>query len=385
MKVIETACGAIRAVATPAATGCALAAGILWGLWISPGAAAAQEDHPAMDHRQQVTGPSLPERNELVRVVDHPEEREIEIVIGPVDLPARGPHLRAPIQLATLPVEGWLHGFEWEMRDGQGNLAPDRLLHHVNFIDPDHRELFSPIPRRILAAGRETREQRMPRFLGYPLEPGTRVLISAMFANPSDTHYREAYLHVRLSYSLEGDGLVAPRDVYPFYLDVMGPVGEKEFPVPPGVTTMSWEGSPAIEGRILAVGGHLHNFAEWIRLEDVTEDEVLWETEPEVNEEGEVVAVPTGKLWWRAGVKLHTDHVYRISVQYRNPTTEPAPDGGMGAIGGIVYAPDAEWPPMDKGAVAYVEDLRNTLEKPSRAHGHGHGAMDHEEGDDGSR
>jgi hypothetical protein len=335
----------------------------------------------ATDRSGQTEPPPLPDKNDLVRFVDYPDRNEAELIVGPVHLPANGPHLRPPVQLAGLPIQGWLHGFSWEMRDAQGNPLPDRLLHHVNLIDPDNRELFSPIARRILAAGRETQEERIPRFLGYPLGADSRVLISSMFANPLEEDYH-AYLHITLLYSHEGDGLVSPRDVYPFYIDVMGPVGEKEFPVPPGTTTMAWEGSPVIDGRLLAVGGHLHNYGSWIRFENVTEDNVLWESEPEVDDNGEVLSVPTGKMWWRGGLKLDKSHTYRLVVQYDNPTSMDAMDGGMGALGGIVYAQDAEWPEMNKNDPAYVEDLINTLEKPNQAD-HSHGGMEHQH--DGGR
>ncbi|WP_420636583.1 hypothetical protein [Candidatus Palauibacter sp.] len=106
--------------------------------------------------------------------------REAEIVIGPVALPAAGPHLRPQVQLAELPLAGWLHGFSWDMRDRNGNPLPDRLLHHVNVIDPDNRELFSSVPRRVLAAGRETKSVRLPSVLGIPVASGARVLVSAM-------------------------------------------------------------------------------------------------------------------------------------------------------------------------------------------------------------
>lgn len=322
-------------------------------------------------------------RDDRVRVLDHPDEDQVEVIVGPVSLSAGGPHFRLPVQIATLPIDGWLHGFAWDMKDARGRPLPDELLHHVNFIDPDHRELFAPIPRRVLAAGRETKRQGMPPLLGYPMEAGSRILISAMFANPTDADYEEAYLHVRLSYSDREERLIAPLEVYPFYLDVMGPVGAKEFPVPPGHTVMSWEGRPAIDGRILAIGGHMHDYGAVLRLEDVTEGEVVWETEPERSESGRVVGVPTGKLWWRGGVKIHRDHTYRIVVEYRNPGDRPAPDRGMGALGGVVLAPrDARWPPLDRRNEAYVQDLRNTLEKPFRDEGHEHGGHGEPEGPD---
>ena len=356
--------------------------------WTSPVASAdlAAQAHPteppAHAHEEaaiaaspEMGPPRLPDESPLVDVRVGTAERTVEIVLGPVALPAGGPHLRPPVQLAELPVPGWMHGFSWEVRDRDGAPLPDRLLHHVNLIDPDHRELFSAVPRRLMAAGRETGSVSLSGMLGVPLPAGSRVLVSAMFATLPDRSFDEAYLHVVLPVSpAAGRGLLAPLDAYPFYLDVMGPVGEKEFPLPPGTHGMSWEGSPAVDGRILAIGGHMHDFADWLRLEDVTTGEVLWEVRPEVDERGRTVGVPTGMPWWRGGLRLRKSHVYRISVQYTNPLAGPAPDGGMGAIGGIILAPEDAWPAFDPGHPDYAQDLRNTLEKPNEAaHGHGGG------------
>lgn len=328
--------------------------------------------------------PPLPERSDLARVVAHPDRNELEIVIGPVELPAGTGHLRLPIQLVEIPVAGWLHGFEWEIRDAEGRELPDRLLHHVNLVDPDNRELFGPVPRRVMAAGRETSRERIPRLLGYPVEAGTRLLVVSMFANATDRDHPRAYLHVRLFYSAEDGRWIRPRTVYPFYLDVMGFVGPKSFPLPPGKATRAWEGSPAIDGRILGVGGHLHDYATALRLVDVTAGETLWEAEPERDERGRVIGVPTARYWWRGGIPIRKGHVYRIEVEYHNPTDRPAPDGAMGAIGGVVWASgDSEWPPLDRRHPDYVADLRNTLEEPFRSGGHGghdHGGEDGAEG-----
>ncbi len=326
----------------------------------------------------QMAPPELPiGRDDLVRVVDHAGERELEVVLGPVALPAGGPHLRPQLQLVTLPTEGWLHGFRWEMRDESGRRLPDELLHHWNFVDPDARELFAPVPRRILAAGRETSAQGMPSLLGMPVGPDTRILIISMFANPTEVPYEQAFLHVWMDYTPASDpGLIRPRDVFTFYFDVMGPVGDKDFPLPPGEHERSWEASPAVDARILGLSGHLHDHAAWIRLEDVTTGHVIWEAEPEIGEDGRVMGVPTGKLWWRGGRRIFKDHVYRLSVRYRNPLDALAPDGGMGALGGIILADRDDWPAVDKAEMAYMQDLRNMLEKPNEAHG-GHGGMDH--------
>jgi hypothetical protein len=360
--------------------------GLLVAGALLPAALPAQQMTVSMVQEMDLAPPALPAGSEFVRVRNHPDERAADFLIGPLNLPADMGHLRLPIQVASMPVDGWLHGFEAVMEDGQGNALPMDLLHHVNFIDPDKRDVFSPIARRVLAAGRETSQKRMPTLLGYPIQAGDRLIISSMFANPTGADFAEAYLRVRIFYSLEEDGFMQPRDVYPFYLDVMGPVGAKDFPVPPGKTVHAYEASPVIEGRILGIGGHLHDFATVLRLEDVTEGKVIWEAEPEYDAAGRLKGVSESRLWMTGGVKVTPDHVYRIYVEYDNPMAHPAPNGGMGEIGGIIWAAkDVVWPEFRRDDPTYVADLINTLEAPEKAGGHGHGdhggmemdAMDH--------
>jgi hypothetical protein len=321
--------------------------------------------------------PRLPlERDELVEVRTVADDRTVEFVIGPLELEAGMEHLRLPIQMAEFPVDGWMHGFEMEMVDGAGDPIPAELLHHVNFIDPDKRELFSPIARRVMAAGRETSTQRLPAVIGYPIADGDRMLISAMFANPLERDFEDAHLVVRFFYSTESDRLVQPRDIFPFYLDVMGPLGPKDFPLPPGRTVTSWEGKPAVDGRILGIGGHVHDYATRLALIDVTDGKTLWEVEPDGTPGGRITGVPSDRFLWTLGKKIDADHVYRIEVEYHNPLDEPAPDGGMGAIGGAVWVgKDVRWPEFDRTDEVYIEDLANTLTAPDRLHGHGHGGM----------
>ena len=81
----------------------------------------------------------------------------------------RGP---SPPPLALeLPVDGWLRGLAFELVDEKGEQLPG-MLHHLNLIVPDHRELFSQIMLRIGAAGPETRALRPPLVPGLPGAPG---------------------------------------------------------------------------------------------------------------------------------------------------------------------------------------------------------------------
>ncbi|MFV1987186.1 MAG: hypothetical protein ACC682_07880 [Gemmatimonadota bacterium] len=334
-------------------------------LLVGPMVAVAQEpEHDAPADQMQAS--------ELFQVTANPDEGSIVIRVGPVALDASAGHVRLPIETVEIPVAGWLHGFDWNLEDGDGRPLPADLLHHVNLIDPDRRELFTPVARRIMAAGRETPGQQLPKMIGYPLESGTRLLVLVMLATPEED-LDEVYLNVRLSYTDLDLAAGEPRTMYPFWVDVTGPVGAKDFPLPPGRTVVAWEGSPAIDATIMALGGHLHDYGEEIRLEDVTEGSVLWSKRPEATADGHLTTMGTDVLIGSGGIKLVTSHTYRIVVEYENPLSEAAPEAGMGAIGGIVLAESGiVFPPLDPDDEDYRADLKNTMESPSLA---GHAAV----------
>ena len=314
-------------------------------------------------------------RDELLRVEARPEEGTVEVVLGPVELPPRLNHYRAPVQMMEWPMDGWLHGYSWELRTADGDALPASMLHHLGFIDPDRRQLFSPIAQRLVSAGNETKSPMLPRVIGVPMNDDTRLLVIGMFANPTDRHVEEAYLHVNLRVSSREESVLPRMSVRPFYIDVMGPVGAKSFPVPPGRTVKGWEGSPAVDGRILGLGGHAHDFARELRLVDLTTGDTIWRVEPETEGEHRVVDVPTEHTWKTGGVKIYADHRYRAEVEYVNPTDRPASHGGMGVIAGVVWTGEEDWPGFDPASAAYQADLWNTLTAPERSsasHAHAH-------------
>ena len=320
--------------------------------------AAAQQSR-----RPTTTPPELPtDRDDLIRIVRDLAAHTIEYIIGPVRLDPELQEVRIPVQMTSLPIDGWLHGFTVAMRDNDGLPLEPELLDHVTFVDPDDRELFSAAARRVFAASPDTRRADVPGLIGYPVEAGDRLLVSAEFRPPAEEEIREAFLHVTFTFSLEGENLIEPRNVYPFHLDVMGFTGDRAFVVPPGKSMRSWQGSPAVEGRIMALGGHVHDFATQLRLVDVTAGTVLWEVVPDSDREGRVEGIPINEMWWGLGRKITPEHLYRIEVEYDNPLAEPAPRGGMGQIGGIFLVEKGiAWPRLDTADPGYAEDLREFL------------------------
>src|SRR5256714_14453888 len=127
------------------------------------------------------------------------------IDLAPTDLPAHTPHhalAQPPVAMLEIPETGSIYGFRVQVVDSAGHPLPDELIHHFNLIDPDHRELFLPISRRLLAAGHETGSIRLPRLLfGLPLQRGEHAVASAMVENLTAATYPRARVPLPLEFT----------------------------------------------------------------------------------------------------------------------------------------------------------------------------------------
>jgi hypothetical protein len=102
------------------------------------------------------------------RIFRDPAAGTLVIDLAPTDLPANTPHhmiAQPPVATLEIPQTGSIYGFRVGVVDSAGRWLPDELIHHFNLIDPDHRELFLPISRRLLAAGKETGRIHLPWML----------------------------------------------------------------------------------------------------------------------------------------------------------------------------------------------------------------------------
>ncbi len=307
---------------------------------------------------------------------------EIIIELPGIPLPAHTGHHGGgggypPVVRAELPVDASLYGFRVEVVDSSGRLLPAGLIHHVNLIDPNNRELFLPISRRILAAGKETGAQKLPRyFFGVPMRKGSLVVANAMLHNPTDTNYAEVRTRLVLSY-VPAEKWYPFFDGYPWQLDVGFPVGDKSFTLPPGKSTRSYEAKPSVSGKIVAVGGHMHEMGTRIELLEVETGKLLWSGAPRLDTEKNITGIPIGKLYglFKVGAAIRPDRTYRVTVHYDNSTGGPVEAGGMGVIGGL-FVPDkgAEWPVANKTDPLYVQDafhyLRIKRSSPAAEHVH---------------
>lgn len=328
-----------------------LAASLVVGLGLAAGCATA------------VSAPSEQEQGSA-RVVHDPGRREVVITVGPIPVHAGGDHHehhRSYSYAVSLPVAGWLRSYESTVVDAAGRRLPDEMLHHLNLILPDERELFTPIMRRLAAAGHETGRIRTPFRVGYPVQAGDSLLVVAMLHNPTVLAIEQAYVQVRLGYTPASTWLPM-LSLYPFYLDVVMEPGPRSFDLPPGRSEVSWEGQPAVPGRIVGVGGHLHEHAVLLRFEDVTAGRVIWEARPQLDASGQVVGMPVTLFLRRLGVPLRPEHTYRLTAIYDNPTGDTIPNGGMGVLGGgFVPSRRAAWPQVNRQDPMYALDRQITI------------------------
>src|SRR3989449_6513843 len=176
-----------------------------------------------------------------------------------------------------------------------------------------------PIGLHLLAASKETPQIEVPRLLfGLPLERGQRLLAGAMVANASRVGYHGVRVRLLLRYVPAGRPWPLYR-TYPWAIDVeypLGrpPTGSKAFDLPPGRTVRFWEGSPAIAGTILGLGGHLHDYGLSLELADVSAGRVLWHGEP-ISDGPRGLAFPLTRVYnlHQLGLHIVPTHRYRLT------------------------------------------------------------------------
>lgn len=339
----------------------------------SPDDAEAATVHETPRSAVQKVSAARPERDLSRRldVIEYPERQVLELRIGPVDLKTEARHhYRSPAHLAAFPFDGYLHGFDWKITaEAPASQVPDRMLHHLNIVSPNTRELFVPMAQRLAAAGRETPKQSISTAVGRPFEKGEAMVVVGKFHRATEHDWEDAVLHIYLHYSRADNSIIEPWAAQPFYLDVMSPTGktteagrfQKDFSVPPGRTVKTWEGSPSASGNIVGLGGHMHDYGAELRLEDLTAGEVLWKTSPVTDDDGHVTSVPTERFVWSGGIDVYEDHRYRFTAIYENPLDEPSPHRGMGAMGGL-FIPSSPWPEADTTHRTYREELASFMQ-----------------------
>ena len=308
--------------------------------------------------------------------------KELVLTAGPFDLPNMPPmddHAMmdqgmahdTPIEHFDWPIEGWLRGFELELRDGQGNPVPRRVIHHMIMVNFSRRMLLYPAPERLFGAGTETGDIKVPKTIGVPMEPGMDLGLYVAWHNDTGKDLQGVEMKLRVLWTPKNQ---APRPVnsMPIYMDVNLTVGgSNTFDVPPGKSEKAHEFVLPVSGRLLGVGGHLHDYGVRVRLEDAETGKVLAEVIATRDSAGKVSKI-SRKLFGVTGdgLKLKGNHRYRVVGEYDNPTGQTLIRGAMAHMSGL-FAPEdmSKWPKIDESDPAYQRDLVSLQVKEGDEHG----------------
>ncbi|HET7603690.1 MAG TPA: hypothetical protein VFK36_11780 [Gemmatimonadales bacterium] len=254
------------------------------------------------------------------------------------------------------PVDGWLRGARVELTDSLGRALPQYLLHHINLLDLSRRQLVHAGVERLWAAGAETDPVMLPAGIGVPLGAGTPFGLAIA--------YDPARLPAASSVTVRARWMPSnmnprPRDVFPVLLDVNYHLtSSASYDLPPGHSERAFEFEWPLDGHLLGVGGHLHDFGVELRLEDLDRHAVLIRLRPHRDSAGRMLGMPQVLFGVSGdGKRVVAGRHYRLVAVYDNPG--PAiPDGAMGEMG-MAFMPDdpSGWPALAADAEAIATDL----------------------------
>ena len=331
-------------------------------------------------------GPGLPPVSVKVDSARH----EVTITSGPWKLANMPPmdHAMmdmgsgdAPVQHFEWPVDGWFRGFKYELVDDHGTVLDRRIMHHMIMVNFDRRQLLYPALERLAGAGSETEDASVPKTIGVPLSRGTDLGFYIMWHNETGKDLDAVYLKYTMLWMPTNQN---PRPVtsLPIYMDVNLTVGASNmFDAPPGRFTKSYEFTLPVGGRLLGVGGHLHDYGSFVRLEDAETGKELARVVARRDSAGHVLGV-SRKLFGVSGegLKLVAGHRYRVVGAYDNPTDKTSP-GVMAHMVGL-FVPDdmSKWPKVDTADPTMRKDLAS-LQVPGYAQPAGANEHMHDMGD----
>jgi hypothetical protein len=254
--------------------------------------------------------------------------------LGPLELPAGTDHSMMPqptAQTFTVPFDGWITAYHPQLEDEKGAKIPGRMLHHVAFWNTARSDFLCPNKEEhIFGAGGEMNDwPALPGF-GYRVHKGDRIRVTTMLHNPTEISYSHASLVVRMEYQEAGAGAEL-KSVYPAWFDVQA-CGNSDFAVPAGGVKKSADLKLNYSGRLLGVGGHLHDYGRQLDLTDVTRQEPIASLKSELDERGHIRRMPIVVFLDRGGFPLTQNDVLHVSAQY-GPPAEPGFQG-MGIVVG---------------------------------------------------
>ena len=359
----------------------ALAAAMLASLASPSAATPAPFAAPGVGRARGCDGPDAP-----VKAVVDSARHAVVITLGPCRVPALGAMDMPGMSMAGMdmpgmhhpgmgmesgpghedvrvhfrwPADVWMRGFDLRLYDANHHrLDQPTTMHHFELLDFDRRQLVYPLVERVFGMGEETSSALVPKTVGLPLDRGMDMALYVMWNNHTDQPLDGVTFELTIKYSPRN---LSPRPtiVLPFKADVnIHPGYGDAFDLPPGGGSRSALFTVGTSGRLLAVGGHLHDYGKELRLEDPSTGRVLARVRAERRPDGTVLGVDHGLYGVLGrGPHLVAGHPYRLVAVYQGSPADSI-RGAMGVMGGI-FAPDhyRRWPAIDRHNPDYVIDL----------------------------
>jgi hypothetical protein len=322
-----------------------------------------------------------------VSVTIDSSRHELIVTSGPYDLPNMPPmedHAMmdlgmshdTKLQRFEWPIDGWFRGFRVELRDAAGREVPPHVMHHMIMVNFSRRQLLYSAAERLMGTGTETEEVTVPKTIGVPMEPGMKLGMYIAWHNDTGRDLEGVQLKLRMLWTPKNQN-PQPVNALPIYMDVNLTVGgTNTFDVPPGKSSKAYEFTLPTGGRLLGVGGHMHDYGTRVRLEDGETGKVLTQVTAERTPEGKLIRV-SRKLFGVSGkgLRLKANHRYRVVAEYDNPTGETRVKGAMASMVGL-FVPDdiRRWPAINPRDPIYQRDLASLQVRgaPARSQGVNH-------------
>ena len=331
----------------------------------APAARAAQQPQPAppphdMDHMHHNHGGFMQEGMHHAVAKGIKLEQQVDAAThtitlreGPLTLPANTSHMKMPQPpdvFWTVPLDAFLLAYTPRLVDASGNAVPGIVLHHTAFWNTDRSDFLCPNKEEhIFGAGSELTDWMEIPGYGYRVQKGDKIRVETMVHNPTTTAYNNVYLEVKIPFAPPAAGgagigaqlgtLPPTKSVYPAWMDVQS-CGNSGYDLKPGKNENTGTVTVKYKGILLGVGGHMHDYARQIVLEDATRKETVSTLDAKLDEKGQLLSMPVVTFFDRGGYKFAAGDLLRITATYDNTTGKPLPSGAMGIVVGYFLPAD---------------------------------------------
>ena len=285
-------------------------------------------------HHEMAQGVTLTQKTDSVT-------HKVTLRIGPMNLPANTSHMKMPQPpnlYWTIPFDGWLLAYEPRLVNAKGETVPGTVLHHVAFWNENRADFLCPNKdEHIFGAGGELTHWTQITGYGYRVHAGDRIRIETMVHNPTATSYSGVYLEVVIPYT--PNAFPEPlKTFYPAWMDVAS-CGNSGYDLPAGPSAKTGEVTVKYSGMLLGVGGHMHDYAKRLVLEDATKKETIATLDAVTDASGRLKSIPVMTFYQIGGKKLAAGDQLKVTATYDNTTGKMIPQGAMGIVVGY-FVPD---------------------------------------------